>query len=94
MFFFRASALPGKLLWMVENHDKFAARQWAMENMSCQKATEILEKNIRARALQDGENWTEGLAVKTNKMNSMEYWNPENFQKFADDYDFLRSAIR
>jgi glycosyltransferase involved in cell wall biosynthesis len=86
--------LPAKLLWMVENHDKFAARQWAMENMSCQKATEILEKNIRARALQDGENWTEGLAVKTNKMNSMEYWNPENFQKFAHDYDFLRSAIR
>jgi glycosyltransferase involved in cell wall biosynthesis len=86
--------LPEALLWMIENHQRFSPRDWVMANMSCQKATEILAERIRARALNDGEPWTEGLAVKTNELNGMLYWDPAERQRFEADYAYLATAVR
>jgi glycosyltransferase involved in cell wall biosynthesis len=88
------SALPNDLLSMVENHAKFSPRTWAEENMSCEIATDILGAIIRDVAVRNGERWTQGLAVKINRLHDMTYKNPAARERFQDDYSFLRSTIR
>jgi glycosyltransferase involved in cell wall biosynthesis len=86
--------LPERLLRMVKNYESFRPRQWVLENMSCHRATEILSDVIGRTCAERGEQWSGGLAVKVNKLHSLEYWNPEDRQRFADDYEFLHSALR
>jgi len=87
-------ALPEKLLWMTRNYQTFAAREWVMANMTCQKATEILSDSIRRVAVANGEEWTQGLAAKTSFLSTMSYWDDEDKKQFAGDYDYLRSLLR
>jgi glycosyltransferase involved in cell wall biosynthesis len=86
--------LPDKLLGMVDHYREFAPRDWALANMSCQKATEVLGEAIRKVALARGEAWTEGLAVKVTQLNTMRYWDEADRERFRGDYEFLRSALR
>jgi glycosyltransferase involved in cell wall biosynthesis len=86
--------LPDKLLWMIERAPTFTPRQWVAEHMSAQRATEILSEVIGSTAAARGELWRGGLAVKVNKLHGMEYWDPRDQHRFADDYDFLLSAQR
>ncbi len=85
-------ALPDALANMVQNHQRFSPRQWVMDNMTCQHATRILDDAIRKVAVDRGETWTGGLAVKVNKLNCMEYWDPADRNRFDSDYAFLRHA--
>lgn len=82
------------LLDMTSRHGDFRPREWALANMSCQRATEILEDTIRPVALAGGEQWTSRLAVKTVHLEKQAYWDPEDLTRFADDYTYLRKAIR
>jgi glycosyltransferase involved in cell wall biosynthesis len=86
--------LPDRLLWMIENHQRFSPRRWVISHMSCQKATDILTEAIRETALALGETWTQGLAVKVSRLHDMGYWNEEDRLKFEPDYQFLSSVIR
>jgi glycosyltransferase involved in cell wall biosynthesis len=86
--------LPAKLLGLIRNHARFSPRDWVMANMSCQRATEILAQRIRSQAIIGGETWTESLAVKTNELNGMVYWNPQDNKRFENDYVWLRTQIR
>lgn len=88
------SELPEQLRRMVERHREFAPREWVMEHMSCQKATQILNEVIRGKALDLGEKWTEDLAVKVNRLNDMGYWDVADTARFREDYAYLRSMIR
>jgi hypothetical protein len=82
------------LLDVLANPEQFHPRAWAMANMSCHRATEILEASIRAHAEAAGEPWTRGLVVKTVHLDSQRYWNPEDIQRFEADYRFLKSHQR
>ena len=82
------------LLDMIENRQKYRPRDWAMENMTCQRATAILEDAVRATALQSGEPWTTGLTVKTSRLETQGYWNPEDHVKFEADYAFIKQQVR
>jgi glycosyltransferase involved in cell wall biosynthesis len=86
--------LPEQLSWMVWNHQRFSPRDWVLLNMSCQKATEVIEEAVRKVATAAGEHWTGGLAVKVCTVNTMRYWNEADGERFRADYDFLRSALR
>lgn len=86
--------LPEKLLWMIENYRQFSPREWVMQHMSCQRATEIVSEAIKERALKCGETWTRDLAVKVNGLHGMSYWDDKDHQKFESDYQFLASTIR
>jgi hypothetical protein len=86
--------LPGKLLSMVESHERFWPRDWVMEHMSCQKATADLNDSIRRTALGLGERWTSDLVVKTVGLHTMNYWEPSDRQRFLEDYRFLEGAAR
>jgi glycosyltransferase involved in cell wall biosynthesis len=88
------SELPEKLSWMIENYQSFSPRQWVMQHMTCQIATQRMENVIREISTRNGECWTEGLAVKTNHLTSMPYWGPSDQEHFRGDYEFLRTAIR
>ena len=64
-----------------------------MNTMSCQRAAKVLGDAIEARAVAAGERWTRDLSVKVVYLDTMRYWDEQDRQTFAADYDFLRSAI-
>jgi glycosyltransferase involved in cell wall biosynthesis len=86
--------LADTLLEMLAHRETYRPRAWAIENMSCQRATEILEDSIRREALKAGEPWTRNLAVKTVHLESQRYWDPEDMERFKADYAFLASHVR
>jgi hypothetical protein len=86
--------LGDTLLEMLAHRDAYHPRAWAIANMSCQRATTILEENIRQEAVRSGEPWTRGLAVKTVHLDSQRYWDPADMERFKDDYAFLASQVR
>jgi glycosyltransferase involved in cell wall biosynthesis len=79
---------------MLDNPAAFAPREWALKHMTCQQTTATLNDAIKAKALELGENWTADIAVKTNDLNGLCYWNPADRERFAADYDELRSLLR
>ena len=82
------------LIDMVERFDSFRPREWVLENMTCQKAVEVLDKAIGERALAVGEDWNGGIVAKVNGLHGMEYWDESHADKFKADYEYLRSKIR
>jgi GT2 family glycosyltransferase/glycosyltransferase involved in cell wall biosynthesis len=86
--------LPQTLLGAIRDYDRFAPRDWVAANMTCQRATARLEEAIAARAKALGEPWSGGIAVKTNALHTMEYWNVEERDRFAADYAYLRQTLR
>ncbi len=86
--------LPAKLLWMIQNRNRFSPRQWVMDHMTCQRAAELLFSVIGEFASTRGEPWSRPLSPKVNKLHGMEYWNKEDVLRYAPDYSFLRSLAR
>ena len=86
--------LPEKLLWMVENHHQFSPRDYVLATMSPQRATDILAGVIQQSAQRMGERWTDGLAVKVNRLHDMTYWDEQDRERFREDYAFLLSTVR
>jgi hypothetical protein len=86
--------LGDTLLHTVQAPQSYAPRDWAMANMSVQRATQILEERIGAAAVAMGERWTRGLALKTVHLESQRYWNPDDLGRFEADYAFLEGQIR
>jgi glycosyltransferase involved in cell wall biosynthesis len=85
--------LPGRLLWVTRNHEQFGPRAWALQHLSCQRATAVLESAIRRVAGAEGQSWTRGLALKVCYLNTMRYWDEGQRAQFDSDYEFLRSVI-
>jgi glycosyltransferase involved in cell wall biosynthesis len=88
------AGLGDAILDMVEHHRRYSPRQWALDHMTCEKATQVLNDHIRDRALAAGQPWTEDLVVKTSSLDVQRYWNPDDAARFTADYAFLESAIR
>lgn len=86
--------LAERLLWMIQNYEQFSPRQWVMANMTCQHATAILGDTIRRNAVENGEQWTQDLAVKVSYLNTMRYWEAADMHTFEADYAFLRATRR
>jgi GT2 family glycosyltransferase len=86
--------LSQTLLAMIRDYGRYSPRDWVAANMSCQRATVLLEESIGSRARALDEPWSGGLAVKTNSLHTMEYWNSEERGRFAADYACLRTMLR
>ena len=82
------------LLETIESREQFRPREWVMTHMTCQRATAELEDAVRRIGQARGEPWTTGLTVKVSRLDTQAYWDPSDAEQFADDYAFLRSAIR
>lgn len=87
------SALSDTILKMRDSYRTFSPRHWVMENMSCQKATNILNNAIKEVAIKQGEDWNTDIVTKVNNPN-LEYWDEEARQRFYEDYEFLKSVAR
>ena len=88
------SGLADAMLEMIETRDRFSPREWVLANMTCERATATLERQLCEQAMQDGEPWTEGLVAKTSTLDTQRYWNPDDAKQFEEDYRFLRSCVR
>jgi len=85
--------LPDVLVRMIEKYEDFSPREWVLENMSCQRATSILGASLREHSIANGEKWSETLAVKTVLLGTQRYWDPDDADRFREDYRFLESRI-
>jgi hypothetical protein len=92
--FVREDDLPDAILEMIAPDATFAPKEWILGHMTCQRATATVEQAIRATALDRGEPWTEGLVVKTSNLHGQQYWDPDDRNRFVDDYRFLESTVR
>jgi glycosyltransferase involved in cell wall biosynthesis len=92
--FVNESDLPAAVLEILADDKHFSPRDWAMEHLTCQRATRTLEGAIRRKALEMGEQWTTGLVVKSVTLNTQQYWDPQDQHRFDADYAFLHSKIR
>jgi len=88
------SALGDAILDMMERRSSYSPRQWVLDHMTCQRATAIVEANLRAAATELGEPWTSGLVVRTSTLDTQKYWNEADRDRFTDDYRFLEASIR
>jgi glycosyltransferase involved in cell wall biosynthesis len=86
--------LGNAILEMIDSHASYSPRRWVLEHMTCQKATNIVENAIRAAAVHAGEPWTSGLVVKTSTLDTQKYWDADDRERFAADYQFLEQSIR
>jgi glycosyltransferase involved in cell wall biosynthesis len=92
---FAAEATLGDaILRVLESSEQYHPRDWAIANMTCQAATEVLDSRLQEYATALGEPWTRGLAVKTVHLDSQRYWDPEEVRRFEADYEYLRSQLR
>jgi glycosyltransferase involved in cell wall biosynthesis len=87
------SGLADTLLEMITTYQAYSPREWVMKHMSCERTTARLNEAIKAKAVELGETWTTDLAVKTNELNGVRYWELEDRRRFAADYEFLRSTM-
>ena len=78
----------------LENPERFAAREWALEHMTCHRATGVLNRVIGQRARQLNERFSNGLAVKVNELHGLRYLDPDSADRFKTDYTFLESMKR
>jgi hypothetical protein len=63
--------------------------------MTPQHATAIIDEHRASHSLKTGEKWTPGqLSVKVTSLNTMNYWDETDRQRFTGDYDFLRTMLR
>ena len=85
--------LGDAILQLIED-PQISPRAWALEHLTCQHSTALLESVVRETAVASGEPWTEGLVPKVSALHQQEYWNPDDRNRFAQDYAFLISAIR
>jgi glycosyltransferase involved in cell wall biosynthesis len=85
--------LPQHLREMIEQHDRFSPRAWVLANMSSQRTTALLNEAIKAQALALGEKWTIDIVAKINELGCVRYWDAADENRFAADYEFLRSCI-
>jgi glycosyltransferase involved in cell wall biosynthesis len=88
------SQLPDVLWDMVQNHAAFTPRDWVLKHMSCQAGAEALSRVIGEYAAKRGEAWSGGVVPKVTRVHGQEYWDPADAERFAPDYEYLRTCVR
>ena len=88
------SDLPRAILHMLENRSQYKPREWAMNHMTCQHATAILEDTICAEVVRRGEPWSGSLVPHMSVLHGNKYLDESLWERFADDYAFLKTTLR
>jgi glycosyltransferase involved in cell wall biosynthesis len=82
------------ILHVLDGSNQYAPRDWVLQNMTCHTAASIVEERLRTAALQLGEQWSEGLVLRSSSLDTQRYWNSADRKRFEADYAFLKSMIR
>lgn len=86
--------LAQAILETIATRDRYRPRAWVLANMTCERATAVLNDHLKANALASGAPWTEDLVVKTSTLDTQRYFNPDDMARFEADYRFLESCLR
>lgn len=86
--------LPDAILDTIARRSEFSPRSWVLENMTPAHATAILEQAIQREATALGEEWSDGLVVRTASLHTQAYWNPSDREQFRNDYQYLGACAR
>jgi len=91
--FVRDGELADAMLDMITSRQRYAPREWIVQNMTCHTATDVLERQLQAAARAANDPWSGGIVRKTSGLDGQHYVNPADRELFADDYRFLESTI-
>jgi glycosyltransferase involved in cell wall biosynthesis len=86
--------LPQTMLDLIGRSLEMHPRAWVMENMSCERATQILSESLGTWCSQHGEQWAEVPALKVTQLHGMTYWFAHESHRFRGDYDWLNTSKR
>jgi glycosyltransferase involved in cell wall biosynthesis len=92
--FVREGDLAQAILQMIAERDRYRPREWVLANMTCERATAVLNEHLKREALAAGAPWSEDLVVKTSTLDTQRYFHPEDAARFEADYRFLESCRR
>lgn len=85
--------LADTIRYMLDHHEAFAPRAWALEHAGSANATRVLNDALRQVVISAGGTYTENVVEKTNSPN-LQYKDPQNRVRFSGDYDFILSCRR
>jgi glycosyltransferase involved in cell wall biosynthesis len=85
--------LASQIVQFVEESDRYRARSWAMEHISCFRSTEVLNDTLRDQARRDGLRWTRDAVPMQNDLVpryldvetalEMEEWNLDFLRRYG-----------
>ncbi|MFQ3219030.1 MAG: glycosyltransferase involved in cell wall biosynthesis [Psychromonas sp.] len=81
--------LAASITKILSTYDNYTPRDYVLNNRSCIKATEIMNKVLSKREQAQGRNWTEDMTVKVNELHQMDYLDPSVRDSFSGDYKYL-----
>jgi glycosyltransferase involved in cell wall biosynthesis len=84
--------LAQKVLSIVNKDVKLSPRDYVLNNRSCEMATIRMSNAIGLYEASVGRTWNEGLAVKTNELHGMGYFD-KSFNEFEESYEWLRKTL-
>lgn len=76
-----------------ENWGKFTPRQWVMKNRTCERATDLMQSDIRQYCEDAEEPFSGSLAVKINNLSGMNYFD-QNDSDYQRSYELLEAATK
>ena len=83
--------LAAKIDLMLDHHDEFSPRRWALEHTGSAVATGILNDALHDAATSTSGVYAKSIVEKTNAPN-LAYKNSGDRVRFQDDYDFIFSC--
>ena len=89
----READLAGAIEKMLDDTAKYHPRQWAVDNISCLRSTEVLNEHIKRSVLRRGGQWTEDIVVRSNSPD-LRYYHQSDILKFAEYNDMLRKFLK
>jgi glycosyltransferase involved in cell wall biosynthesis len=84
--------LPAKLRYMLDHHQEFSPRRWALERTGSPIATRVLDDALRGAVRAAGGVYERSIVEKTNKPN-LAYKNPADRERFQADYEYINSCL-
>lgn len=85
--------LADRIRHMLDHHDEFSPRAWALSHTGSSVATRVLDDAIREMVTAQGGTYTNSIVEKTNSPN-LAYKHPGDRATFAADYAFILSCRR
>jgi glycosyltransferase involved in cell wall biosynthesis len=88
-----ADGLPAAIARVLDQPDRYHARQWAERNTGYRNSTAALNAVLKQLSEMRGLPWTEDIAEKINTPDML-YANPVDVERFAEEYESLRPFLR
>jgi glycosyltransferase involved in cell wall biosynthesis len=87
---FSRQGLARQLASFLESSDRFSARAWAVQNISCERSSAKLNELLKARALTSGRPWTRDIAPLFRRYFVPRYLHAADEQRLAPAREELR----